>query len=156
MVGLLFSVFVGILFVGFLWFYIARPILEDFGIIRDADVNDSQDAAPVVMSRSEDGDTRLRPSVSQTDNRQTTDSAPRALPSRDVMLDTYKLLRKYGIPREEARPILKAAGLPLDNNLWSQAAPAQNDAIYITPIAGRPTSASYYPNDPDLEFQPPN
>jgi hypothetical protein len=113
-------------------------------------------APPVVMSRSEDGDTRLRPSVSQTDNSQTTDSAPRALPSRDVMLDTYKLLRKYGIPREEARPILKAAGLPLDNNLWSQAAPAQNDAIYITPIAGRPTSASYYPNDPDLEFQPPN
>jgi hypothetical protein len=158
--GLFFTIAVSILGLGFLWFYIARPILEDAGIIRDEEtVNGSAGNAPVVMSRSDEGDRRLSPSSLETDSRQTADSAVRPALSRDVMLDTYRLLRKYGVPREEARPILKAAGVPLDNNLWSQAAPPAkeyDDDTIVTPWAGRRTRASYY-DDPRLEYQqPPN
>lgn len=144
--AILFSGLVTILIVGWLWFYIARPILEDFGIIR---VNSSEEDAPDVMSRSNETPPQNIPSSLQTDNRQTADR-PAAPPiSRDVMLDTYRLLRKYGIPREEARPILKAAGLPLDNNLWTEAAP-----VHVTPIAGRATRAAF-DTDPELVYQPP-
>jgi hypothetical protein len=74
--------------------------------------------------------------------------------SRDVMLDMYRLLRMHGVPREKARPILKAAGLPLDNNLWSEAIPPDEEAPAMTPIAGRPTRARYQ-DDPELVFEPP-
>jgi hypothetical protein len=114
-------------------------------------VNDYQEAAPVVMSRSADTAPVERPLSLQTDSRQTADRPLPPAPSRDVMLNTHKLLRKYGVPREEARPVLKALGLPLDNNLWTEAAPADDDT-YATPIAGRPTSARFE-TDADYPYQ---
>lgn len=120
---------------------------------RYVSVKHSQRSASDVMSRSED----VRPVESalslQTDSRQTADKPPPVSPSRDVMLNTYRLLRKYGIPREEARPVLKAAGLPLDNNLWADAAPP--DDVHRTPIVGRATSARFETTDPDYPYQSP-
>jgi hypothetical protein len=155
-----FAILVTIVIVGWLWFYIARPILEDYGVLAPAEsVKTSQDSAANVMSRSQDETPQEVPSS----HRQTalqTDRQPAQQPiptiSRDVMLNTYRLLRKYGVPREEARPVLKAANIPLDNNLWTQAAPpAEKPEEYRTPIADRPTRASYYDDDPDLAYQSP-
>jgi hypothetical protein len=139
-----------LLVVGLVWFHILRPMLEDFGIIT---VKSSGDAAPVVMSR-EQSDTpdevpsALRQTAPQTDR----PPSPPPL-SRDVMLDIYKLLREYNVPRERARKVLKAAGIPIDNNLWTQAMPPTDDEpAAITPIAGRATRAQFA--DPDLAYQP--
>lgn len=150
MAAMIFAGGVTILIIGFLWFYIARPMLEDFGLI----VNDYEDAAPHVMSRSDVVSPPSAPSSLETDKAQTTDRQPAPAFSRDVMLDTYKLLRKYGVPREEARPVLKAMGMPLDNNVWVTAAPADDDVL-VTPYAGRRTRASYYPDEPELEYKSP-
>lgn len=116
-------------------------------------VKHSQNSNAVVMSRSRENERPSLPSSLQTDSRQTADRPMIPMPSRDIMLDIYKLLRKHGVPREDARPVLKAAGLPLDNNLWSQAAPPE--PIAVTPIAGRPTSAAFRQDDPDLRYEAP-
>lgn len=154
--AVLFSILVSIVIAGWLWFYIARPILEDFGIIKgDGDVKDYQEPAPHVMSRSEDGAPRLSPSSVQTDGVQTDRQPDAKAPGRAELLTFYALLRAAGISREKARPVLKGVGLPLDNNLWAQADPKNEDDTLITPIAGRPTRRSYYTDDPDLRYNPP-
>lgn len=54
--GTLFSVLVTILIAGFIWFYIVRPILEDYGILSPRDVSYYRADNPAeirVMSRSE-------------------------------------------------------------------------------------------------------
>jgi hypothetical protein len=53
MVATLFSVLVTIVIIGFLWFYIARPILEDYGVLAPRSVNGFQEAVS-VMSREND------------------------------------------------------------------------------------------------------
>jgi hypothetical protein len=122
-------------------------------------VNRSQISDTDIMSRSQDEAPQKtlsshRQTAPQTD-RQPAQPAPSPL-SRDIMLDIYRLLREHNVPREKARPVLKAAGIPLDNNLWTQAASSTDDAEdVLTPIAGRPTKASYYPDDLDLEYQSP-
>lgn len=110
----------------------------------DRFVNSSQ----VVMSRAEQDATENTPlSLRQTEPQ--TDRPPL---TREIMLDVYKLLREHNVSRERARPILKAAGIPLDNNLWTQAAPPP-EPISVTPIAGRPTNAEF--RDPELTYHPP-
>ena len=150
--GVVFSILVAIVIAGFLWFYVARPILEDWGLIAPRAVNYYQVGDPSVMSLSESTTHAGAASSLQTDSRQTADKPPPAAPSRDVMLNTYRLLRKYGIPREEARPVLKAAGFPLDNNLWADAAPPE--PARVTPIAGRPTRAEFQ-TDPEYPYEAP-
>lgn len=140
--GTLFAIAVTILILGFLWFYVLRPILESWGTYPV--VNSS----PVVMSRAED-DTIENPPLSL---RQTDPQTDRPPITREIMLDVYKLLREHNVSRERARPILKAAGIPLDNNLWTQAAPPP-EPISVTPIAGRPTNAEF--RDPELTYHPP-
>lgn len=56
--GELFSIVVTILIIGFLWFWIVRPILEDYGVIASRAVKDYQEAEPRFMSRTT---TRTRP-----------------------------------------------------------------------------------------------
>lgn len=114
-------------------------------------VKHSQESDTEVMSRhpiSEAPSTPLsqRQTAPQTDR----PSAPPE-PPREIMLDMFRLMRAYGIPREKARPILKAAGWKLDNNLWTEAAPP--DDAYTTPIAGRTTRAQF---DPDYPYEPMN
>ena len=105
-----------------------------------------------ITSSNGDGDPQNTPLSLQT--RQQTDSRPPVFvtPSRDVMLDTYRRLRKYGMPREEARVMLKSLSLPLDNNLWTAAAPTGDE--HITPIAGRRTQAQFEA-EPELRYEAP-
>lgn len=109
-------------------------------------VKRSDTAAPVVMSREEDNEWRsglsdLRPDTDQT---QTTTY------NRAGMIDIYRLMRKYNIPREEARAAFQSAALPLDNNQWAKVAPP---APHVTPIAGRATNAVF--EEGELAFVPP-
>lgn len=79
-------------------------------------------------------------------------------PTREQQLTLFRLLREYGVPREKARPALKAAGWVLSNDVWAQAAPPEPepaDDLLITPYAGRITRRHYYPGDADMEYQAP-
>lgn len=110
----------------------------------------SVDDAPLVVA--------VRPRTDAPDSPDGQPSAPPVwAPTREQQLTLFRLLREYGIPREKARPALKAAGWVLSNEVWAQAAPppppAEDDAPYETPIAGRPTGATFH--DPMLEYQPP-
>lgn len=96
---------------------------------------------PHVMSRSAENDTPSRPSSLQTDSAQTPDQTELAAVRRAKLLDTYRPLRKLGMSREDARALLKPWGIPVDNNLWADAAPPEDE--HITPIVGRLTSARF-------------
>lgn len=99
--------------------------------------------------------------VSQTD--QTPDQTDSTTPKvgREELLTLYRLMREGNIARESARRALRGVGVPLDNNLWADAAPprraplSDDEEEIVTPYAGRRTKAAYYPDDPDLEFQAP-
>ena len=72
----LFGIAVAIVIVGWLWFIVARPILEDFGIIRIDDEPETVNSSQVVMSPAPEPkpadrqtDTTDRPSVSADDLR---------------------------------------------------------------------------------------
>lgn len=91
----------------------------------------------------------------QTADRQAPDRPDPRKPTPDELLTLYRLMRKHGVPREEARAALKTNNLPLDNNLWAKAAPPEEEGDVLTPVAGRPTKASYYPDRPDLQYEPP-
>lgn len=81
----------------------------------------------------------------------------------EELLTLFKLMRKAGIGREDAQAACKASGLPFNNNVWRDAAPPskavqpadENDDELITPYAGRRTRASYYPDQPELEYESP-
>jgi len=112
-------------------------------------VKPSAERDTIVMSRSEYQALvdRLSSQDGQRDGR--TDSAP---PSRDDLITLYRILRKYGVPREEIRAALKGVRVPLSNDVWAAAAPAEPPAQYVTPIVGRPTSAQF---DPDFPYVAP-
>lgn len=160
-VGIMILLFVGVVCLVVLIKFLAwlTDVKEEHGSLSRAGLHTIQHYVSVrrlrdsdlgVMSRNENAVPPSTP-LSQRQTAPQTDrqAVPPVLP-RNVMLDMYRLMRKYGIPREEARPIIKAAGVPLDNNLWTLAAP--DDDTQLTPIAGRPTSAQF---QDDLEFHPP-
>lgn len=60
---------------------------------------------------------------------------------RAELLTLYTVLRKYGVPREEIRPVLKGVRVPLSNDVWASAAPPP--PVHVTPVAGRPTDADF-------------
>lgn len=152
--GVYLLLFVGVLLlVGVLRFLAwLTELQQEHGSLGRAGVNTVKryvQPTPRVMSRSPESPPVFLPSALETDSRQTADKPALAMPSRDVMLNTFKLLRKYNIPREEARIVVKSLGLPLDNNLWTEAAPP--DPSYVTPIVGRQTAAQF---DPDYPYRP--
>jgi hypothetical protein len=68
--GVTFSVLVLLVGVGFLWFYVVRPILEDYNIIAPRIVNDYQIEQPQpirVMSRENEQTSRQTETDRQTD-----------------------------------------------------------------------------------------
>jgi hypothetical protein len=147
----LFAIGVGILTIGWLWFYIVRPMLEDFGWI----VNDTADSAPVTMS-SKEKDAPVLALSSKTDAGQTPDRPAPGKPKAEQYLTICRVMREAGINRDVAQAAFKACDLPFNNNVWRDAAPpVGDDDVLVTPYAGRRTRASYYPDDPDLEFQAP-
>lgn len=95
------------------------------------------------------------PSSLQTDAVQTPDQTEDTAARRKKLLDTYKPLRKLGMSRDDARVFLHSLGLPLDNNLWADAAPAdEQPAAHVTPIVGRATNARFE-TDPEFPYQAP-
>lgn len=146
MAATIFAILVTIVIVGWLWFYIVRPILEDYGVITPQPVNYYQAAPSEIMSSAPTAlaDDPLSSQDGQPDGR--TDSPT---PSRAELLTLYRILRKYGVPREEIRAALRGVRVPLSNDVWASAAPAEPQ--YTTPIAGRPTSAAF---DPDFPYEP--
>jgi len=97
------------------------------------------------------------PSVSQTDAAPVVVQAAPREPTRAEILDACKVLRAKGLSREEARIVFGYLHRRLDNNLWADAAPGAQpaDDEIITPYAGRRTKASYYPENPELEYVEP-
>lgn len=77
---------------------------------------------------------------------------------KSVSLDTVRSLRAHGYTRDDARALLRGLGWSMGNNTWADAAPpapAADDDDHITPYAGRRTKASYYPENPELEYAEP-
>lgn len=109
---------------------------------------------PEITSSSAD-DARPMASRPRTDEAQDGRTPTQAPDLRPVTLDGARSLRAHGYTRDEARAFLKGEGLSLGNNTWSQAAPADDDADYVTPYAGRRTKAQYYPENPELEYAEP-
>lgn len=106
------------------------------------------------MSSTSAGETFVSaPSAVQTDDKQIADRPMMPVPTREEIFDIFRVLRAAGVNREMLRGPWNAAGLKLDNNLWTQAAPPPEEPISITPIAGRPTNAEF--RDPELTYQPP-
>jgi hypothetical protein len=146
--------------VGVVWFYVVRPALEDWGMLQPREGAEevstiTPSARPAVMSS-----TPSRPIPSpglslETDARQTPDRPMMPVPTRDQMLDIFKVLRAAGVGRDTIGPAWRAAGLPLNNNLWSDAAPDPDEHLILTPIAQRPVDGKYYPNNPELEYKGP-
>jgi hypothetical protein len=118
-------------------------------------VSTNASGGAVVMSRSQNTNDGFAASALQTDDRQTTDRRTMPVPTRDQMLDIFKVVRAAGIKRDQLAGAWRAAGLPLDNNVWADAAPAEQPAQHFTPIVGRPTNA-VFESDPDFPYvQPP-
>jgi hypothetical protein len=129
---------------------VARLLWRSYG---PKTVNTSAPPAPVVMSRAPERPAPIAPVVLETDGPSTPDRPMMPVPTEQQMLDVFKVLREAGVKREALRGAWKAAGLPLNNNVWAEAAP--DDDLTITPFAGRVTRRSYYQDEPDLEYQPP-
>jgi hypothetical protein len=108
--------------------------------------------APVVMSRAAPEPAPSAASSLETDSPPSPDRPMMPVPTEAQMLDVFKVLREAGVKREALRGAWKAAGLPLNNNVWADAAP--DDDLTITPYAGRVTRRSYYA-EPELEYQEP-
>lgn len=109
---------------------------------------------PVVMSRASSPAPQHTASALETDVRQTPDKPMMAVPTPEQMLDIFKVMRAAGIKRETIGAVWRAAGLPLNNNVWSKAEPLPPEPLTVTPIAGRPTSAQFA-DDPELVYHPP-
>lgn len=109
---------------------------------------------PVVMSREGDGGSTHAVSAQGTDAGRTPDGLGAHRIRGEELLTLYQLMRKHGIQRDEAQAALKACGLPMSNGVWSKAAPPQEEPLEVTPIAGRPTSAKFHQDDPELEYRP--
>lgn len=139
--AILFSILVSIVILGWLWFYIARPILEDYGVLapREA-VNHYQDSAPVVMSRSED-ESAVLASSPKTDATQTPYRPTPNKSKAEEYLTLCQLMRAHGVKRDDALAVFQTCGIPFNSNVWRDAAPPE--PAQITPIAGRPTDADF-------------
>ena len=132
------------------WWETARPRLWETLVIAEAAayravvgparVNSSDE----VMSRtSDDASPEPRAAVRQTGQ---TDAPPKVIPvpTPDQMVDIFRQLRAAGVKRDDLRPLWNAAGLPLDNNLWTKAAPAPEAPPAQTPIGETPYDPARY------------
>lgn len=104
-----------------------------------------------VMSRHDEGAGPYFPQSLQTDGAQTPDQTEIAALRRAKLFDTYRTLRELGMSRDAARAFLKPWNIPVDNNLWADAAPPEDE--HRTPIVGRPTNAKFE-TDADYPYQP--
>ena len=145
-----------VLVLGVLWFHVIAPMLEGFGLLPGAESVKPDAPAPAeVTSSGREQQNAFAPSAAQTDSPPASDRQPAPAITREQMLDAAKVLRAAGLSREGGRAVFAALGLPLDNNLWAQAAPPEPAEDYATPIAGRPTRREFYQDEPALAYTPP-
>lgn len=119
-------------------------------------VNDYEDGEPIVMSRGQNNDREISSSSLQTRPQTASDQTEDPRARRAKLLDTYRVLRKLGMNRDDARALLKPWDIPLDNNLWSQAAPPPEEPQEKAPISGRalPPNVKFHEDEPELQYQP--
>lgn len=156
MAATLFAICVVIVVAGVVWFHVVRPILVDFGVIGvDEGVKDYEPTPASIMSHPESATPSFVSSSLRTDDGRTETTAPQPRFTEDQLLTLYTLMRAHGVTRDKATPVLKAAGIPMNNNVWTKAAPpaSTDDGEYRTPIAGRPTAAVFETGD--LAYEPP-
>lgn len=120
-------------------------------------VRDNGPTSPTVMSRPESAAPPSAPSSLRTDGGRTETTAPQPKFTEDQLLTLYTGLRAHGMVRDKASQLLKASGIPMNNNLWAKAGvslPPEDDE-YRTPIAGRPANAADFREAGDLAYEPP-
>lgn len=146
MVATVFGIAVTIVIIGFLWFYIARPILEDFGIIGPRDVSYYQVDAPAstrVMSRSDAQTGRQTKQTAQTD----ADLWVERLQLDRTKTTVIELLVYSGWDVGEIRAVLKGDSGTLGTEIKAARQRLDREdsppASYRTPIVGRPTNARF-------------
>jgi hypothetical protein len=118
-------------------------------------VKSSPVSAGAVMSRAAEPAAATGASDLKTDGMPRQTDAPPVVTFPSATLDMCKDLRAHGYSREDARAFLKLAGFSLNNNTWAQAKPAESAPVSLTPIAGRPTAATFAEEEPELKYEPP-
>lgn len=114
--------------------------------------------AAEIMSSATPAPAPSEPSVSQTDGVQTPDQTADPAARRQKMINTYRPLRAAGMTRDAARAMLAIWSIPLDNNLWTLAAPPDapseppEQRVIMMRDNGLP--ARPVPVDPDFPYQP--
>lgn len=162
MAAVLFSWLVAIVITGFLWFYVVRPILEDYELIAPRAVNDYQEAnadAARVMSRETAQTTRQTETDNQTDRVSEADQWLDRLDVDRTKIALIELLVYSGWGVGEIRSVLKGDSnvLGVEIEAARKRLGAEPDAPpYTTPYAGRPTSAQFFETDAELAYQPPH
>ena len=130
------------------------PTLPD--LWADPPVNRFSAADDEIMSRTPDTEVSegVSPRTDAVPDGRTELVAPALKPET---VDGARSLREHGYSRDEARAFLKAHGYSLGNDTWAAAKPAPltDDDLIVTPYAGRVTRKSYYPAEPELEYQEP-
>lgn len=93
-----------------------------------------------IMSNSQNAEKSLasRPRTDAPADGRTEPQQPAPHP---VTVDTARQLRAHGFTRDEARAFLKTLGWTLGNDTWSKAQPEEEPQM--TPVAGRPTNATF-------------
>ena len=142
-----------------LFFVMLGLVLGVLGLIvwngkREERKTESVKDSSAVMSRLREVPPQEAPSSLETRPAQTPDQTAERAARQKKLLDTYTTLKRLGLSRDAARAFLSPWGIPLDNNLWAQV-PAEPEPEHVTPIAGRPTKANFYPDEPELAYRPP-
>jgi len=175
MVAALFGIFVAIIIAGWLWFYIARPILEDYGIIHDAEVVRPYQGEPMCVCSSPAFDQQVATqpqrsgikkevpvsvSVSGTDTAGfDLASVPSDLTYEEIVTILAGQMISTGKPAYSGKKIYSLVGGNYnDFTVLMRKLRAKDEALAessetLTPIAQRPTRAIFH-NDPDLSYQP--
>lgn len=143
--AILFSVAVTILIVGWLWFYIARPILIDYGVIRVDDEGEIVSRSQAVMASRESPATPDEQTDRQTDEVSATDRWTRRLEVDRSKTALIELMVYTGWTVGEIRAVIKgdngAIGLEIEAARRRLGmAPTEG---YRTPVANRSTDAKF-------------
>lgn len=154
---LLFLTAVGFLGLGMFWFHVARPMLEDFGLVKpygEEEAPKEQRPAPPIMSN-----TPVSRVVSPDMIPVLPEAKQPASPANLTEVEIARWLAKRKTADTlSANDIYKLVGGNRNEVLQAvrEARPRQVADEYITPFAGRVTDKKYYPDNPDLEYAPPS
>jgi hypothetical protein len=145
---------------GAIWFYIVRPMLEDWGLLAPRDVSDNAPPAPVVMSRAAPEaasisiDTSTIPAKSEPPKAELTERAIVQWMAQQKTVDGWRWSANaiYQHMRGNRNEVM---GWVREVRGGKPESPAEDDDLTLTPFAGRVTRRSFYQDDPELEYQPP-